>query len=161
MIVVGCGKQKRAESAPAKDLYIGSLFRMARRYAEARGGPWVILSAAHGVIDPDWIIRPYDAALELKDEALRQWARKAALAIEQRYETGFGGRLLGTPVEILAGMTYAAPLARELGELGLRWQQPLVGLGTGARLQKLKGMAEVLHEAAASRREKERERHVG
>lgn len=50
MIVIGCGKAKLDRAAPARELYTGSLFRMARRYAVASKRPWVILSGAHGII---------------------------------------------------------------------------------------------------------------
>jgi hypothetical protein len=144
MIVVGCGKSKLAGSAKAKDLYTGSLFRLARRYAELSGQVWVILSAAHGVIEPDVIVRSYDQSLPRAGAALEQWARKAACDIEQRRSRDPVGLLLGQSVEILAGVTYAGPLAAQLDALDIEWTQPLVGLGTGWRLRRLRQMADSL-----------------
>lgn len=61
VILIGCTKLKRAERAAARDLYDPSdLFRRRRRYAEASGVPWAVLSARHGVIEPGWEIEPYD-----------------------------------------------------------------------------------------------------
>ena len=36
---------------------------MARRYAETHAERWYILSAAHGLVDPERIIDPYDISL--------------------------------------------------------------------------------------------------
>lgn len=141
MIVVGCGKSKLDHSAPARELYTGSLFRMARRYAEASGRPWVILSGAHGVIGPHVVLRPYDAGPPEAGRQLEEWARKAAVGIERFWEEeGDWGR----PVELLCGKRYAEPVARELDDLGIRWDQPLSGLGVGQRLSKLKRMRAAL-----------------
>lgn len=145
MIVVGCGKRKLDRSAPARELYTGSLFVMARRYAEASGKPWVILSAAHGVIDPSVVIRPYDQTLPDKGEALAHWARKAALQIERMRSLHLGDVLVGAPVEILAGVRYGSPLAEALEHIDIESRQPLVGLGTGRRLCRLRAMADGLH----------------
>jgi hypothetical protein len=59
-IIVGCGAAKLGHRAAARDLYTGSLFRAARRHAEASGLPWRILSAKYGLIHPDQEIDPYD-----------------------------------------------------------------------------------------------------
>lgn len=124
--MVGCGKRKLARPAAAAELYTGSLFRAARRYAEASGQPWVVLSAAHGVIDPGVIVRPYDQVLELDGAELASWARKAAVSIYNQAKT--------SEAVLLAGARYAGPVARELVALGMRAVEPLVGLGTGQRL---------------------------
>lgn len=143
MIVVGCGKAKLDHAAPASDLYTGSLFRAARRYAEASKATWGVLSAAHGLIRPTLIVRPYDQVLGLRGEALRSWARKAACQIEQvrdREQTSW--LVPWGPVELLAGKRYVEPLASELDSLGIEWLAPLEGLGIGHRLQWLKCAAE-------------------
>jgi len=136
VIVVGCGKAKLAHAAPARDLYTGSLFVAARRYAEARGVTWRVLSAAHGLIAPEVVVRPYDQVLDLKGEALATWARKAACQVERvRDEEQTSAGAAWGPVELLAGSRYAEPLARELDALGIEWRAPLARLGTGYRLQ--------------------------
>lgn len=158
MIIVGCGKSKLARSAPARELYTGSLFRLARRYAELSGQDWVVLSGGHGVIAPDVIIAPYDQGLPETAAGLQRWAATAALVIEQRRGTDRVGLLLGQSVEILAGASYAQPLARELEKLDIESTQPLAGLGTGRRLQRLRQMAEVLQALRDSRWEKGKKR---
>ncbi len=111
----------------------------------------MVLSGAHGVISPEWVIRPYDAGPPKELAALAAWARKAALDIEQRRAKMLEARLLGTPVEILAGALYATALSSELEALGIESCHPLVGLGTGRRLARLRVMMEdVVARRAAS-----------
>lgn len=146
MIVVGCGKAKAAEPRPARDLYTGSLFRAARRVAEASGQRWVILSAAFGIIDPEEWLAPYERTLDYRSRCLREWAAVAAFEIDRRR-----ARPTET-VEILAGSSYATPLAEALSARGIGSTAPLRGLGTGHRLQRLSHMAETLHQLRAESR---------
>lgn len=73
-IVVGCGQAKAKSPAAARDLYVGSLFRAARRAAEADGRRWLILSAAHGLIDPGTVLAPYERGLRNTDADLDRLA---------------------------------------------------------------------------------------
>lgn len=131
--LVGCGKSKRASAAPAKDLYIGPLFRAARAYAE-ECDEWRIISARNGFCDPNAVIEPYDVRLKPKDA--QQWGQAVANCIVSEF-TDCG------PYEIvlLAGRDYAAPITNAMRD-GDRWRcncvgvrEPLVGLGLGARLR--------------------------
>lgn len=58
--VIACGAKKAETPQPARDLYIGTLFRKARAAAEALQVPWLILSAKHGLLNPNQIVEPYD-----------------------------------------------------------------------------------------------------
>ena len=142
--VVGCGAQKLERAAPAAELYTGSLFRLARRYAEALG-PWLILSAKHGIIPPHRVIEPYDQRAPKEKVEARLFARRAAAEIRRTF-----GR---DPIHvvILAGATYADPLALELLELGIDFEAPLEGLELGARLHWLKVEAAKAAEAKRDR----------
>lgn len=147
IIVVGCGKAKAREARPARELYTSTLFQLGRRYAEASGKPWVIASAAHGVIEPDVVLRPYDQRISNHRGEVERWARVAACRLEVK--------LSGKPddariVEILAGASYAVPLMLALEELGIHSTQPLARLGLGKRLMRLKWMAEFLQMRSAS-----------
>lgn len=62
-IVIGCGATKLTYRAPARLLYTGLLFTMARRAAETDGRPWVVLSGLHGFLTPDEVVAPYDRAV--------------------------------------------------------------------------------------------------
>ena len=130
MIVIGCGKDKLDVPAKARELYVGSLFRQARRYAEATGEPWAILSAKHGIVCPDDVIEPYDVTLDGLDfSELAKWAGRAAGLFCRRMRP-----VQGDVVRVLAGVRYAHPFLTELAERGVQGYQPLVGLGVGRRL---------------------------
>jgi len=61
----------------ARDLFLLELFRRYRAYAIADADRWYILSAKHGLLDPDQVIAPYECTLnamsaqELRDSATR------------------------------------------------------------------------------------------
>lgn len=63
VILISCAKTKRNTPSAAKDLYQSDLFRSMRRYAEENADTWYILSAKHGVLQPDTIIDPYEKTL--------------------------------------------------------------------------------------------------
>lgn len=76
--LISCTKSKRAEPAQPRDLYDPSAyFRKARSYAETHHDDWYILSAKHGLLDPDGpAIDPYDETLTQAPVAQRrEWAR--------------------------------------------------------------------------------------
>lgn len=124
IILVACCGPKLAEPAPAADLYISTLFRKARTYAE-RQGRWFILSALHGLVDPTVVIEPYDVTLKtMRAQERREWGRKV---YEQIQHTG----LLGTRLVALAGADYVKPLI----EAGMDASQPMKGLAIGKQLQ--------------------------
>lgn len=79
LVLIGCVKTKVGHPAPAKDLYDSPLWRKRRRYAESTGMPWVILSAEHGMVDPDTVLDPYDRYLGSEPAAYRrEWAELTA-----------------------------------------------------------------------------------
>lgn len=72
--VIPCGGRKLDRRAPARELYVGSLFRhtldnaerSARLDTEVLGRPArvLILSAKHGLITPDTVLDPYDLRMD-------------------------------------------------------------------------------------------------
>lgn len=60
VVVIPCGAEKLDATAPARDLYVGSMFRMALAAAEAEiagtSGRILILSALHGLLELDTIV---------------------------------------------------------------------------------------------------------
>src|SRR5689334_8670786 len=75
--LVACAKTKAASPSPAKDLYRSPWFRKARRYVEATGALWFILSAEHGLLDPQTVISPYDKTLvTLRRPERTKWAQR-------------------------------------------------------------------------------------
>jgi hypothetical protein len=139
VVLVGCGKQKLARAAQAKDLYTGQLFRLARAYAERVGDEWAILSAKHFLVMPDDVIEPYDLCLgDLDRDHLRQWIGNTNWFIRSRWKTW------ENPVRFvcLAGKEYARALgSRSDGGsvVPVSALYPLEGMGLGKRIQFLKG----------------------
>ena len=107
VVLLGCVKLKRDHRSAAKDLYVSPLWNGRRTYAESFGGPWFILSAKYGLLDPDETIAPYDVALaELPSSARRAWGEQVVHALEERL-----GRLDGITFEVHAGQAYRAAIA--------------------------------------------------
>lgn len=77
IVLVACAGKKLPHAAPAKDLYASSLFEKSRAYAEDRAAAWFILSALHGLVEPDAVIEPYDVNLnDMSAAARRAWSRR-------------------------------------------------------------------------------------
>jgi hypothetical protein len=129
VIIVACAASKRSLPSPARDLYVSTLFREARRYAESHGDSWFILSALHGVMEPERIVSPYERTLnDMTVSQRREWS------------AGVGTRLLailepGSRVTILAGKKYREFVEPFLREHGYDVQVPLVHLGIGRQIQ--------------------------
>lgn len=99
VLLLGCVKLKQERRAAAKDLYWSPLWVRRRAFAEASGHEWLILSAKHGLIDPDKRLEPYDLALSDLDAAdRRSWGERVARALRSRF-----GSFDGTTFEVHAG----------------------------------------------------------
>jgi hypothetical protein len=97
--LVGCVKEKRRTAAAAKDLYTSPLFVGRRRAVERSCDQWFVLSALHGLVDPDQRIEPYDVTLNtMAREQRRRWAAGVVQALQARL-----GTLQGHHFELHAG----------------------------------------------------------
>lgn len=116
--VVSCGSAKLQEAAPARDLYCGRFFRVCSRFVEQRSDLWIILSAKHGVLDPDKIIDPYDLSLrKMTNDRYRFWQLETRRQIEDLFPDA--------TFLALAGENYRSILPKERticpwGEVGSR-----------------------------------------
>ena len=100
--LVGCVKSKRAEPAPVKDLYTSALFRGRRRWVEHTCDRWFVLSAKHGLVEPDDVLAPYDMTLtQLSRVDRRQWSARVVAALAAGC-----GPLEAITFEIHAGAKY-------------------------------------------------------
>lgn len=127
--LVGCGKEKLGHAAPACELYTGPLFRAARRWAETFADRWFILSAQHGLLDPDAVIEPYDLKLsQLSREERERWAEWTTAQIAEV-------RTDDTKIIAFAGGDYINTLRND-GCGAWRWSilDPLERLEVGQRL---------------------------
>jgi hypothetical protein len=90
LVIVPCSKVKvwsnnfLAGATPAKDAYISPVFKLHRRYAEALGGEWRILSAWYGFLHPDQRIEDYDAKFRNSDLHSENWWRLEGLFRQAR-----------------------------------------------------------------------------
>jgi hypothetical protein len=118
--LVGCGKEKLDRPAPARELYTGSLFRMAVAYAEAHCDGWFVLSAEHGLVASDQVLAPYDTRIE--QVVPRSWGRRVAAQL-----------VIAAPARatlvLLAGDAYGAFRTHT----SLTLEEPLRGMGIGER----------------------------
>lgn len=113
VVLVGCVKSKRTVASPAKDLYVGSLFARRRRYAEASGAPWFVVSSRWGLVAPDEVVAPYDVYLgDMPATYRRAWG---AFVVEQLRAHA---SLSGAVVEIHAGDHYVDALRATLEQAG-------------------------------------------
>jgi hypothetical protein len=130
VILLGCVKLKVDHRAASKDLYRSPLWKGRRAYAEAGGHPWMILSARHGLVDPEQPLAPYDLALtDLDSRAQRAWGERVADALERRF-----GDLTGAVFEIHAGDAYRRAVEPGVLARGGRLEAPLRGLPLGSQL---------------------------
>ncbi len=129
-LLTGPGKRKVDQAAPAQDLYIGSLFRCRRAYAERTGLPWFILSPKYGLIPPDDVIEPYDVAMIRQPIAYRRaWSATVVARLDEKL-----GAPAGRMLEIHAGAAYLDPLAPLLRDAGWAIHAPLHGLSQGQQM---------------------------
>lgn len=130
VILVGCVKLKRQTPSLAKDLYASPLWRARRQYAEASGRPWLILSAKHGLLDPNERVRPYDLALgALPAPERRAWGQRVVAQLHGRL-----GLLQGATFELHAGAAYCRAIEAPLLAHAAKLQVPFAGLGLGEQL---------------------------
>lgn len=121
IILIGCVKTKHEVPMAAKDLYRSSLFTARRSWAQAQDGPWFILSAKHGLLDPTRTISPYDETLRGKSRAdQRLWSSNAVEGLVRNLED-----LSEADIEIHAGGDYYRFLEPMLQERGAQVTVPL------------------------------------
>jgi hypothetical protein len=98
VLLVGCVKSQRPGPARARDLFTSALFARRRRYAEAAGRPWFVISSRWGLVAPDEVIAPYDVLLGDMPASYRHaWAEFVVAQLAGRV------RLPGAVVEVHAG----------------------------------------------------------
>jgi hypothetical protein len=147
--LVACAETKVPRPHKAKDLYISPLFKGSRAYVERRiaatGGDWFVLSALHGLLDPESVTRPYNNTLVGANKGRRErWARQVVTDIGVHYglQTRWAGKppLVWTQTHFvfLAGEVYREFLIPLLEAEGATTCVPMQGLGIGKQLQYLK-----------------------
>jgi hypothetical protein len=126
--LVGCVKEKLPTAAAARSLYTSVLFRGRRRYVERTCDRWYVLSALHGLVEPDRILDPYDMTLkEVSAAERRAWSTRVIEQLRREVVD-----LRGSAFEIHAGVEYREfGLRQELEREGAIVEVPAQGLRIG------------------------------
>ena len=137
LAVLACSATKGSVACAARDLYSGDLFRAGRQLAEMVADNYVILSAQHGVVEPDQVLEPYDMRLDAMSQRARvAWGAEAALCLARHIDSARRG-----PVLWLAGIDYWKPLEKWfVVDARQTYKAPLRGLGIGEQKAKLKAL---------------------
>jgi len=126
--LVSCVKTKRDEPTTPKDLYTSDYFEKMRSYAEQYHDDWWILSAKHGLLDPDGDpLEPYDETLtSAKVAKKREWAEGVAEQLDE-------AALLADDVTLVlhAGKDYYDELLPLIKHTGVSVEIPTEGLQIG------------------------------
>lgn len=129
IFLVQCVSTKQSRRVAAKDLYTSALFTKSRAYVEKLGGAWYILSAEHGLLDPEAPTDPYDKTLKnMPVRERRAWAEMVIGQMEERLPDA-------QEVVLLAGIRYQEGLVGWLRGRYPRVSDPMAGLGFGQRMQ--------------------------
>lgn len=127
---VSCVKTKRDEPTTPKDLYTSPYFKKMRAYAERFHDEWWILSAKHGLLDPDEeAIAPYDETLSgARVGRKREWANRVAEEMDQEGLLSGGSTLV-----FHAGNDYYEKLLPLIEDRDVTIEIPTEGLGIGEK----------------------------
>lgn len=133
VMLIGCvkGKLEWVSRVPAKKLFVSTLWRCRRTYAEQSGVPWYILSAKYGLVNPDTRIAWYNVSLaDLPAAQRRAWSQRVVDALVAKYPS-----VEGKVVEIHAGKDYVDyGVESGLSEAGMVVERPLLGVPIGRHL---------------------------
>jgi hypothetical protein len=128
--LVSCVKTKRDEPTAPKELYTSDYFEKMRAYAEQYHDDWWILSAKHGLLDPDGDpVEPYDKTLtDARVGEKRKWAEKGAQQLDDE-------KLLSNDVTLVfhAGKDYYGELLPLIEDTGVSILTPTEGLYIGEK----------------------------
>ena len=114
------------DKVAAKDLYNSDLFNKTRRHAEANGDAWYILSAKHGLVDPEEKLGHYNLSLnDLGAGGRREWGKRVLKEIKATIPDG-------SNLVVMAGRKYRDPLMEGLKDQGHAVEVPMEGLGIGS-----------------------------
>ena len=133
--LVSCSAQKLSHDAPARELYCSSLFKKSLAYAEAHCEKTYVLSARHGLVELDQVLKPYDQTLSKQSKQMRQvWGNRVAGMMFQLHPSH--------QFLLLAGADYMLAIRHGTRhECQKQIEEPLRGMMIGERLAFLKEVA--------------------
>lgn len=130
--VVSCTKRKRGEPSSPAELYAPSAyFRKMRGYCEANHDQWYVLSAKHGLLEPDGKpIEPYDETLrDATMDERREWAEEVFEQLQSKESLDED-----TTLVVHAGKDYYGELLLLLEDIDVIVEIPTEGLGLGEKM---------------------------
>src|SRR3954468_12001894 len=103
-------------------LFLSDGFARAREHAVHSRLPWFVLSAKHGLLDPDEVISPFGIQIDDQPAAYRSaWGEWVVAQLADRVQ------LDGVVVEVHGGVDFAQPLRQPLARRGAVLEIPLPG----------------------------------
>jgi hypothetical protein len=120
VLLIGSSGGMGSAPRPAADLFESPGFARARDAAVRSGLPWFVLSAKHGLLDPDDVVGPFDVLLGDRTAGYRSaWAEWVVVQLADRV------RLPGVTVEVHGGIDFAQALRSPLARRGATLEIPL------------------------------------
>ena len=127
VVLVGSSGEVAGTARPARELFASTGFARAREHAVRSGHPWFVLSARHGLLDPDDVVGPFAVLIGDQPAGYRSaWAEWVVVSLADRV------RLPGMTVEVHGGVDFAQALKGPLERRGARVEIPLPGGWTEA-----------------------------
>lgn len=135
IVLVACSSKMQPYSAPARDLYVGQLFKLSLSFAEQLEPSAIfILSAQHGLVGLGEVIGEDLRTINtMPAKELKRWAERVRSQLSQV------ASLSNDHFILLAGRQYWRYLVPYLGSYSV----PLDGLRTGERIEFLKWMTSI------------------
>lgn len=126
--LVSCVKTKQQHAVTAEEMYISSLFKGMRRYAEKHADVWYILSAEYGLLRPSDLIFPYERTLNKMQKHERwAWAERVKRQLMDALPAH-------ASIVMLAGERYRESLIPFLKSRQFSVDVPMYGLSFGRQL---------------------------
>jgi hypothetical protein len=122
VVLIGSSGATATGPLPAAQLFESAGFVRAREHAAGSGHPWFVVTAKHGLLDPDDVVAPFD--IQLGDRSMGYRAAWGEWVVAQ-----LGDRLLldGVTVEVHGGVDFAQPLRHPLIRRGASLDLQLPG----------------------------------
>jgi hypothetical protein len=125
--LIGCSKRKLGHSAPARELYQGTLFKYSVRYVEqVLGIKWAVLSTKYGLVFPEEVIEPYSCSFSSNPAAylgetgarvtdkvvVRDWEKTTRVQLDRAFPRPrvFVALASAGYLGCLRGLDYSTPL---------------------------------------------------
>lgn len=128
VVLIGSSGATAEDSDAAGRLFRSDGFARAREHAVHLQLPWFVLSAKHGLLDPDDVIGPFDVQIDDQSAAYRTaWGEWVVAQLADRLQ------LDGVTVEVHGGVDFAQPLRQPLARRGAVLDIPLPGTWRDSR----------------------------